>query len=123
MGNRSIENLDVTELDAVTAAPDHHRVIFENDHVRVLDTSIGPGESVPVHTHQWPSIVYTLSTGDFVRYDPDGNITLDSRTAQVEVIPGDVTRLPPLRPHSIRNVGDGEIRAISIELKDICPEA
>ncbi len=27
-------------LDGVIAAPDHHRVIFENDAVRVLETTI-----------------------------------------------------------------------------------
>jgi quercetin dioxygenase-like cupin family protein len=119
MGNKDIENVE--ELDAVAAAPGHHRVIFENEYVRVLDTRVGPGETVPVHTHQWPSVVYTLSTGDFVRYYPDGNVTLDSRTAQIQTTPGDVTRLPPLQPHSINNVGDEEIRAISVELKHTRP--
>ena len=34
-------------LDAMTAAPDHHKVLLENDKVRVLDTRLGPGQQTP----------------------------------------------------------------------------
>jgi hypothetical protein len=34
-------------LDALIAAPGQHRLVFENAHVRVLDTRIGPGERTP----------------------------------------------------------------------------
>lgn len=43
-------------LDALRAAPPHHRLVFENDRVRVLDTRVAPGETVPVHTHRWPAV-------------------------------------------------------------------
>jgi quercetin dioxygenase-like cupin family protein len=45
-------------LDAVIAAPHNHHVLFENDAVRVLDTTVRPGETVPLHTHRWPSSHY-----------------------------------------------------------------
>jgi hypothetical protein len=32
-------------LDAVEAAPASHRILFENDAVRVLETRIAPGET------------------------------------------------------------------------------
>lgn len=35
------------ELDGPIAAPDQHRVIFENDRVRVLETTIRSGEITP----------------------------------------------------------------------------
>jgi hypothetical protein len=41
----------VERLDAVTATPRFHRVLLENDFVRVLDTIVPPGEIVPLHTH------------------------------------------------------------------------
>lgn len=75
-------------LDAAAAAPDHHRVILENEHVRVLDTRIEPGEKVPVHTHRWPSVAYALATNDFVRYDASGAVVLDSRNADIDIQPG-----------------------------------
>ena len=41
-------------LDAMVAAPESHRVLLENDDVRVLETTIHPGETIPLHTHRWP---------------------------------------------------------------------
>jgi mannose-6-phosphate isomerase-like protein (cupin superfamily) len=119
MRKRSTKTLELEQLDAVAAAPYHHRVIFENEQVRVLDTRIGPGETVPVHTHQWPSVVYTLETSDFVRFDAASGTMLDSRETTVPVSINTPIDLPPLAPHSIRNVGDTEMRAISVELKNI----
>lgn len=108
-------------LDAVRAAPDHHEILLENEYVRVLDTRIEPGEKVPVHTHRWPGVVYVMATNDFVRYDSEGNVVLDSRTTQFDLEPGQVVWLPSLSPHSIENVGNGEIRSISVEIKNTEP--
>lgn len=114
----STQNLDPAELDAVAAAPDHHRVIFEDEHVRVLDTVIKPGDTVPVHIHPWPSVVYTLETSDFIRFDAAKGTRLDSREAEISIPHDTPITLPPLSPHSIRNVGERAMRAISVELKN-----
>lgn len=114
----SKSDIDIRALDAVAAAPEHHRVIFENDHVRVLDTRIKPGETVPVHSHRWPSIVYTLETSDFVRFDAASGESFDSRVTPVPNQIDEPVKLPPLTPHSIRNVGDRAMRAISVEVKN-----
>ena len=29
--------------DALTAAPDYHRLLFENERVRILEVHVGPG--------------------------------------------------------------------------------
>ena len=39
-------------LDALLAAPRNHRLYFEHEDVRLLDTRIGPGETARVHTHR-----------------------------------------------------------------------
>jgi hypothetical protein len=104
-------------LDARTAAPDHHAVLLENDQVRVLDTRIGPGEQTPVHTHAWPSVLYVLSWSDFMRYDADGNVLVDSRTWASRPKAGATLWSAPLGPHSARNVGDHELRVLAVELK------
>jgi quercetin dioxygenase-like cupin family protein len=105
-------------LDAMKAAPEHHEVLLENERVRVLDSRIKPGETVPVHTHRWASVLYVLGTSDFIRYDPEGNAVYDSRTADSQVQTGAVVWSTLLQAHSVENVGDSEIRVISIELKD-----
>ena len=58
------------ELDALTAAPAFHDLLFENKQVRVLEAHVGPGQTVPVHTHCWPGVLYILSVSDFVRPTP-----------------------------------------------------
>lgn len=104
-------------LDAMSAAPDHHEVLFENDRVRVLDTRLGPGERTPVHTHQWPAALYVLSWSDFVRYDPDGKVLVDSRTMASKPQVGASLWSAPLVPHYVRNVGKTELRVIAVEVK------
>ena len=105
-------------LDALTAAPDYHRVILENERVRVLDTSIRAGERTPVHTHRWPAVLYVLSWSDFVRYDDKGNVLLDSRTVDALKVPPTVLWSAPLPPHSLLNIGTADLHVISIELKE-----
>lgn len=110
-------NDDRLELDAMTAAPDHHEILMENDQVRVLDTRLGPGERTAVHTHRWPATLYVMSWSDFLRRDADGNLVVDSRNWDRQPAPGEALWLPPLAPHSVENVGESELRLIAIELK------
>jgi hypothetical protein len=44
--------------DAVVAAPDHHKVILENDVVRVLEATVPLHSKEPPHTHFWPSVFF-----------------------------------------------------------------
>ena len=37
--------MSLDDLDGVVVAPDHHKVIFENEKVRVLETTIPAGKS------------------------------------------------------------------------------
>src|SRR5213595_1589895 len=66
-------------LDALIAAPQHHKLLFENESVRVLDANIPAGEITALHTHRFPASLYIISWSDFVRYDAEGNVLLDSR--------------------------------------------
>jgi hypothetical protein len=59
-------------LDALSAAPDHHKLLLENGSVRVLDVRIPAGQFVPVHTHRWASVIFTVSAADFIRRDGPG---------------------------------------------------
>ena len=104
------------ELDAVVAAPRHHIVLLENEHVRVLDTRIEPGETTPVHTHRWPSVYHIISFTVFVRRDANGNVLVDTRQKPKGPTPK-ATWSEPLPPHSLENVGDVAIHVVSVEIK------
>jgi hypothetical protein len=103
-------------LDAMSAAPDHHDVLFENDRVRVLDTRLRPGERTPVHAHEWPAALYVLGWSDFLRRDSGGSIIADSRN-QPPQSSGAGLWIEPLPPHSVENVGTADLHIVAVEVK------
>ena len=105
-----------SDLDALTAAPANHKLLFENDSVRVLDTTIQPGQTTPLHSHCWPAALYVLSSSEFLRRDEHGAITFDSRISP-PLLPGAAIWIPPLPPHTLENIGTVEIRIVAFELK------
>lgn len=104
-------------LDALVAAPEQHRLLLENDDVRVLDTRVAGRETVPLHTHRWPAVLYVLSPGDVIRRDGAGEIVLDTRATGSPLGDGVALWSAPLPPHTLENPGDTEIRVIAVELK------
>jgi predicted metal-dependent enzyme (double-stranded beta helix superfamily) len=106
-------------LDALSAAPGYHQLLFENDRVRVLDVRIAPGHIVPVHTHRWPSVVFVKSAGDFIRRGAKGELLNDSRKAGPSQEAPAIMWLGPIPPHSVENVGASEIHLLTIELKEV----
>lgn len=103
--------------DAVAVAGQHHKLLLENDAVRVLETRIGPGERTAVHSHPWPSALYVVAWSDFVRYDAEGKVLVDSRTMSTKPQPGAALWSPPVPSHSIQNVGASDLIVIAVELK------
>lgn len=106
-------------LDAVTAAPEHHRVLFENDEVRVLETFIPPGETTKVHTHCWPGALYIRSWTAFIRYDDHGKELFDSRSLSQPPEPGTSMWSGPLGPHYVQNIGSEPLHVIATEIKSL----
>jgi hypothetical protein len=103
-------------LDAMSAAPDHHHILFENDRVRVLDTKVAAGERTPVHAHEWPAALYVLSWSDFIRRDAGGTVLVDSRERHSRSL-GAGLWIDPLPPHSVENVGSADLHIIAVEVK------
>jgi hypothetical protein len=105
------------ELDALVAAPEHHKLLMENDSVRVIDTFIPPGQTTNLHTHKWPASLYVISWSNFIRYDHEGNIIVDSRKLSPAPLPSSALWSEPLKPHRLKNVGESDIHIIAVELK------
>ena len=104
-------------LDAVAAAPNNHRVVLENDRVRVLDVTVAPGETEPLHAHCRSSVMYLMQEGVYRDYDADGRLI-----ESVDVAP-DPSRFPmtlwldPQAPHAVHNLDSRPTRLLRIELK------
>jgi len=104
-------------LDAVRAAPANHRVLLENDAVRVLDVRVAPGAQEPVHAHCRPSVLVVLEGGRAEDYDQSGKL-LDEGT----VIPKGAKApfafwLDRTPPHSVHNIDVVPIHLVRVELK------
>lgn len=102
MDNQSLQ-------DPVITDPDKYKVIFENEHLRVLDYKDKPGEKTNKHRH--PSFaLYALSP--FKR-----NIHLEEgKTIVREFQTGDIIWSEG-QVHIGENVGETDTHALIIELK------
>lgn len=109
--------MTMDELDGVIAAPDHHRVLFENDVVRVIETTVRAGDTTPVHTHLAPTVLYVTSGSHFLRRDPDGAVMVDTRADPVFTLPR-VMYSPGTPRHTLENTGDDDLVVVGVELKD-----
>ncbi len=105
------------ELDGVVAAPDHHRVIFENQEVRVLETVIRAGDSTPLHTHRRATVMYVISGSHFIRRDESGQVMLDTRDQDPPFEMPPVLWSDGTPAHTLENTGDDDLVVIGVELK------
>jgi len=96
---------DPTKVDSK-----HYKVIFENDQVRVLRITYGPGEKSVMHYH--PNSVAVMTTDNKVNFTlPDGKVI---KTTAKE---GDVV-WDSEGKHQPQNVGDKPMEVIVVEMKD-----
>ena len=105
-------------LDAVVAAPQFHRVLFENERVRVLEVTVPPHTREPLHTHRWPSVLYKEQTGRGRYYDATGRLVHESTTPYRKG-PGLVRARwqVPEGPHAVENTDEVADRFIRVEIK------
>ncbi|SRR6266511_4385266 len=95
--------------DAVAAAPNVYRVVFENERVRLLEARVKPGESSAPHAH--PNyLVYTLQ---------GGRVTFTSASGESADVPLEVGQAMwrEAEEHSAKNPGSADIVALLFELK------
>lgn len=104
-------------LDGPAAAPGSHRVLFENDRVRVIETRIRPGETTPLHTHGEPTVTYILSGSHLLRRDELGHVLLDTRADDPPFVMPAVSWNEFLPAHTLENTGPEDFLAIGFELK------
>ena len=105
------------QLEAVRAAPGNHKVVFENDRVRVLDVTVAPGENERIHMHRMPSVLYVIAEDDIQDFDATGKLLYDSRTQKQLPQTPYTEWMPPQAAHRVVNRSKRELRLIRIEVK------
>lgn len=110
-------------LDAVLAAPKQHKVLFENDRLRVLEVTLEPNEEEPTHHHRWPSVfVFDQLKPPVVDLTPEGERLPPTRDvlAALEGWNGEgclVVHMAPQPAGRVLNESDATLHGIRIEMK------
>lgn len=110
-------------LDAVAAAPKQHKVLFENDRLRVLEVTLEPNEEEPTHHHRWPSVfVFDRLKPPVVDLTPEGERLPPTRDvlAALEAWDGKgclVVNMAPQPAGRVLNESDATLHGIRIEMK------
>jgi quercetin dioxygenase-like cupin family protein len=103
------QQLAAAPRPAPTTPPDHHRVLLDNDDVRVLEVRIPPRGTSGRHSHP-KSVVYQLTETRVRMSIPDGT------SRELELKPGQVTWTPG-GEHTVDNLGPNDDWGIIVELK------
>lgn len=110
-------------LDAVTAAPKNHKVLFENDRLRVLEVILDADEEEPVHHHRWPSVfVFDQVSPPIHDFAPDGTMLPPNRDVVKAVEAWDgkgclVVHMAPQAAGRVLNASGKPLHGVRIEMK------
>ena len=100
--------------DSTVAAPDHYKVEFENEYVRVVRVTYNPGEQSAMHSHI-PLVGVTLTGGQGVFTDIQGN-----KETRPENFAGDVLA-DSGETHSVLSISKGPEELVFVEVKKSYP--
>ncbi len=107
------------KFDSVNAAPNIHKVLFENDHLRLLEVTIHAGEKEPMHGHKYPSV--------FAYDAPQPNMTNEEIGGETRLVKGSLNDadFPTCRtmgiqaPHSVKITDTFQQHFYRLEFKTI----
>ena len=95
--------------DPVKVDPKHYKLEFENDQVRVLRITYGPGEKSVMHEH--PDAMAIFLT------DGDSKFTLPDGTTQAPPMKAHSTLWTPAGKHLPENTGSKPFELVLVEMK------
>ena len=110
-------------LDAVTAAPAHHKVLFENESLRVLEVTLEHEDEEPIHHHRWPSVfVFDQVGGPVHDIAPDGTVLPPNRDVMQAIEAWDgqgclVVNMAPQPAGRVHNASGRTVHGIRVEMK------
>ena len=98
-----------TQQDPVRVDPKHYKVELENERVRAVRISYGPGEKSEMHSHPESVIVFLTDAAARFTY-PDG------KTEEIRAKAGEVLSLPAMT-HLPESLSDEPFEVVQVELK------
>ena len=96
--------------DPLVVAGKTHKLLMENDRVRVIEFRLKPKESTEAHHHR-DGVFYVLDGGTITETLSDG------KTNEVTLTDRDVKWMDA-KSHKVKNTGKTEVKMLIVELKD-----
>ncbi len=94
----------------VAGGPETHKVLLDNDEVRMLEARVQPGQKVAMHSHPANTVYYLTDC----RLKATG---ADGKSQIVEPKAGTATWRGGVTTHAVENVGTAECHLVQTELK------
>jgi quercetin dioxygenase-like cupin family protein len=94
----------------VAGGSETHKVVLDNDQVRMLDARTQPGQKVAMHSHP-PNTVYYMTDCKLKVTAPDGKSQIVEPKTGTAVWRGAETK------HAVENVGTAECHLVQTEMK------
>ena len=106
-----VQKKDTTlNIDPVKLMPDKFKVLLENEHVRVVEYSLKPGEKDDWHTHP-PKSSYVVTGGKLKVHLENGEIIVaDEKT-------GTASWMNYVGKHYVENIGATTVTIVFTEIK------
>ena len=98
------------EVDAVASSPDKFKILLNNEHVRVVEYSLLPGERDDWHSHP-PKVSYVVAGGKLRITTENGESFLAHEQS------GTATWMGSLGSHFAENIGTTPVRILLVEVK------
>lgn len=111
-------------MEATPAAPKNHHILFENDAVRLLEVTVQPGQTEPLHWHMYPSVfaingvqaALTDHTADSTTNRPRQYEDADRSQPQCRT-------MPVQGPHQVTDVDSFPVHFYRLEFKKMDGES
>jgi len=100
------------DMDALTASPANFKLLLENEHVRVLEYTVGVGEKDQWHTHP-AKLSYVVSGGKLKVHLENGKVI------NAEDSSGTTSWMNYVGKHYVENVGSTPVKIILTEVKTL----
>jgi len=98
------------DIDPVQVSPDKFKILLENEHVRVVQYSLKPGEKDNWHTHP-PKASYVVSGGKLkVHLENGETLIADEKT-------GTASWMDFVGRHYVENIGNATVTIVLTEIK------
>ena len=105
-------NTTKLNIDGLKASPANFKLLLENEHVRVLEYTLKPGEKDSTHTHP-PKSSYIVSGGKIKVYLENGETLFFVENG------GTANWSEYIGKHSVENIGNTTVKIVLTEIKSL----